>query len=333
MSTKQYTITVTGNFTYINFPNTKDNTSVFRNNSISITRVNDTDLSIISGSNILVLTYTNDLNNASASVDSYISNILNLIKSQEIISNNGVDISSNTISLVTSRNQAGRNGSVNSGTTQDVWSSGGDYTGFATSPETVQVFSSSTADTAAGTGARTVRITGLKSSSSTSYETEDVTLNGTTIVTTVNSWYRINLAYVITAGTSGSNTGIITFRQSTTTTNVFCTIPATYNQSTAAVYTVPAGKTGYLDKYSFGIVRAAGTAGSASISLQFKDNVNSSVFRTINIRDIQTGGPITENFKYPIRLPAGTDLKFRISNVSDNGTAAVVTFSVFLLNN
>lgn len=118
----------------------------------------------------------------------------------------------------------GRNSNIDIGTTpEDIWHGGGNYTGQPENftPETVDVFSANANDTAAGTGARTIRIFGLKTNSSEVYESEDITLNGTSTVTSTNSWWRVNRAYVLTAGSTGSAQGDITIRSTTTTANVF----------------------------------------------------------------------------------------------------------------
>lgn len=144
-------------------------------------------------------------------------------------------------------NKFGVNTRIDSGTTpEDIWDGGGVYTGWATAAETAQVLSSNVNDTSAGTGARTVSITGLNSA----YEitTETLTLNGTTPVTSVNSYIRVHTATVQSAGSGGVNAGTITVRQSTTTANIFLVMRIGYNQSHTSAYTIPAGYTGYMRK-------------------------------------------------------------------------------------
>lgn len=69
--------------------------------------------------------------------------------------------------------------------------------------------SSSVADAAAGTGARTVRIYGLDFAGNPL--TENVTLNGQTKVTSAKSFWRVFGAKVLTAGTGRVNAGDIYF--------------------------------------------------------------------------------------------------------------------------
>lgn len=137
--------------------------------------------------------------------------------------------------------KTGRNTDIDTATApEDLCDGGGVYTGFPVtgSAETLEVFSSDANDTAAGTGARTLRLFGLDAN----YVqiTEDVTLNGVTPVTTTQTFWRMHRAQVLTAGSGGFNAGTITVRHSTTTANVFCVVPIGYSRSQMGGYTVPA---------------------------------------------------------------------------------------------
>jgi len=104
--------------------------------------------------------------------------------------------------------------------------------------------SSNANDTAAGTGARTVRVTYLN----TSFElkTEDVTLNGTTAVNTVATDIAfLERMEVITVGTQGGgNVGTISIYTATAGGgSVWGSIAAGDNMTYWAHHYVPAGKT------------------------------------------------------------------------------------------
>ena len=71
----------------------------------------------------------------------------------------------------------------------------------------VDIISSSAADTAAGTGARTLRLVGLDASYK--LQTEDIALNGQTAVTSVLSYLRLLGAENQTVGSGGVNAGDI----------------------------------------------------------------------------------------------------------------------------
>jgi hypothetical protein len=77
------------------------------------------------------------------------------------------------------------------------------------------IASASTNDTAAGTGARTVKIEYLDQTGAGPF-TETVTLNGTTYVNTVaTNICFIEQITVLTAGSTGSNVGILTLKAAT----------------------------------------------------------------------------------------------------------------------
>ena len=78
---------------------------------------------------------------------------------------------------------------------------------FPPSADTINIASTSTNDTSAGTGARTILIRGLDAN----WEplTETITLTGQAPVTTTNNFYRINKLVVLTVGSLGFNEGDI----------------------------------------------------------------------------------------------------------------------------
>lgn len=206
---------------------------------------------------------------------------------------------------------------------EDVWNGGGIYTGHPSgSPETINIVSSSTADNGVtpGTGALTIQVEGLLTALSESYTTENFTLNGTTPVVSTSTWYRINRCKVLTAGSGGQNAGTITVNHSTTTANVFCVMPATYNQTSIAAFTIPANNIGAIRGVDFSASRASGAAGSATVSIRVRDSITG-VYQVKDVIHITTGSPASEDFElYPIPLPAGADVKLTVEEVSDNAT-------------
>ena len=109
---------------------------------------------------------------------------------------------------------------------------------------TVTLVSASTDDTSAGTGARTVEVQGLDENYLPL--TETFTMNGTTNVVGSSSFLRVFRMRVLTAGTGEINAGNIT--ASIGGSNV-AQILADKGQTLMAVYTIPAGKSGYLTKF------------------------------------------------------------------------------------
>lgn len=127
---------------------------------------------------------------------------------------------------------------------------------------TRSVASSSANDTAAGTGARTVRIT-YYTATMTGPFTTDVTLNGTTAVaTSVADICFIERIEVLTVGSTGSNVGIITlYVNNAGGGGTVWTIAATANQTKGAHHYCPTGKTCFITGLLIGIKGADTTSG------------------------------------------------------------------------
>jgi hypothetical protein len=214
---------------------------------------------------------------------------------------------------------AGTNLTITSlSTPEDIWNGGGLYTGQpTTAPETVTVTSSSINDTSAGTGMQTIRIYGLKTSTSTDEETEDITLAGIGGATSVNTWYRIYTAEGLTYGSGGTNAGNITINHTTTTANVFIDIAVGRGVSTIAAYTVPAGKTAYLQNIYIIMGRANGSAAAGTVSIRTKPNNTTYSGNAIRAYTITTGLAVQPNLIYPIVLTENTDIVVRVDSVSE----------------
>jgi hypothetical protein len=147
--------------------------------------------------------------------------------------------------------QFGINGAV--GTTfETIWTASSVYS-YLSAATVIKVSSDNADDAAAGTGARTIQINGLDGDYNEISEV--VTLNGQTAVNTVNSFLRVFEILVLTAGSGGIAAGIVYAGTGTVTSgvpaNVYATIPAGYNKSEMALWTVPAGYTAYITSYAF----------------------------------------------------------------------------------
>ena len=192
------------------------------------------------------------------------------------------------------------------------------------------VSSSSANDTSAGTGARTVLITGLDANYA--IITETVTLNGQTAVTTTNSFLRINSMLVTTAGTGLANAGIIYIGTGTVTSGVPATIynviSIGFNNTTSSQYTVPAGYTGYLTVARIGLAQDTGTS------------LITGRTRFVGTNGIATTGPIivTNNgisaigFPYPIAVAEKTRIQGEAIGGAANNEAAGF-FELVLIKN
>lgn len=178
----------------------------------------------------------------------------------------------------------------------------------------MRVISSNANDTAAGTGARTVDINYLDASYNE--QTELVTLNGTTAVSTVaTNILRVNGFHSATVGSNGVAVGNVSL-QNTGGTISYAKIAANGNVSRCAVYTVPAGKKAYITEWSGGVAAKAGEVTLRTTS-DLLSNLHPGVFQFKLSSIIESGG-LTGTFTIPVVVPATGDIK--MSAVTDAGT-------------
>lgn len=225
-----------------------------------------------------------------------------------------LDLSRGLISGLTSNHKFGYNGSVNT-TEQPVWAESSVSYAYPAAAATVTISSDNAADTSAGTGARTVYIEGLSSTWATTSET--LTLNGTTAVTSANSYIRINRAYVVTVGSGGVNTGIVYIGTGSVTAGkpavVLASLVAGRGQTLQAIYTVPLGYTAYVVML---IVSASGNANARFYQRQFGGS-----FRVASDNFVGSGSPfVIYHYEYA-GYPAKTDLEIRAASLT--GTVGV----------
>lgn len=163
--------------------------------------------------------------------------------------NYGMEISRGNLSGKTNIRVEARNSSVDT-TEQIIWN-GGEAFSFSQTAASVRIKSGgNAADTAAGAGAREVTIVGINATGTQSTVTL-ATAGSSASATTSTQFIRINDFYVSQAGTyatgaaaTGSNTGAISLETSSGFLQGI--IQANQGRSGTAIYSVPAGKKGYL---------------------------------------------------------------------------------------
>jgi hypothetical protein len=144
----------------------------------------------------------------------------------------------------------------------------------------LDVTSSSTADAAAGTGARTVRIVGLDANYA--YQTDVVTMNGQTIVTTASIWTDVWGADVITHGSGNTNAGDIYMVKTGTGGTYTAGVPGTvtsgmikilagFNTDVTGHFMVP--KTGNMSTYKYRVadICASSYTQAAALLINIQD--------------------------------------------------------------
>ena len=210
---------------------------------------------------------------------------------------------------------------------ETIWDGGGIYSYISTA-ETVAITSTAGADSAAGTGARTVEIQGLDADYNVVLET--LTVGGSTSTT---EFIRIFRAKVVTAGSNGINEGTISITSSDTST-VLAQIgidgtgsnAAGRGQTFMALYTVPAGKTAYLTQWTVGCGK------------QNTDAVATFLARpeggAWNAKDIITVSATTyaKDYKIPLQFTEKTDIEIRAYSTINNSLVSS-TFNLILIDN
>lgn len=197
----------------------------------------------------------------------------------------------------------GNNPDIDAGVPEDIWSGGGLYP-WMTAATSLEVVSSNAADTAAGTGARTMRIVGLDANY---VEIEAVvTLNGITPVAVTPQFFRINRCDLLTAGTGTINAGTITVRDAGAGATR-ALIDAGFGITRQSQFTVPAGKTLAVLTYVQSVTNPTATR---DVTLTTFARLASGVTR-LAVEVSINGNPLIYNLPSPTILPEKTDFGIR----------------------
>jgi hypothetical protein len=222
----------------------------------------------------------------------------------------------------------GKNSDIDTGSVpEDIWAVGGVYTGFVSQREKVEIVSSSAEDSAAGTGCRSVFVSGLDSDFN--IQTENVVPAGITPVDTVGTYSRVNRLRCDEAGSSSSNVGLITARHTTTTANVFGTIIATAGQSEIGCYTVPAGYTGHLKQFRYSMFDSNTNRSTVEF---FIKNENGSELR-IRPQSVSTSNDLSISPYGSYVFSEKTDLCGRVISIANNNGNMNFSFEMILVKN
>jgi hypothetical protein len=197
-------------------------------------------------------------------------------------------------------------------TEEDVWSQGGVYPWIVAPGTALEVVSSATADTLAGTGVQKVRITYLDSTYA--QQTETISMAGTApVALTDTSVLRVNSIRATQVGTGGVAIGNITCRLVGGASTVYREIQLGFTRGRGLCYTVPLGKTLYIT--SLTVSSAAAEAGKAVVRWIGRAQVDDTAptvriaffqpfFETVTLDD-----SFYREFEIPIKIPATADLR------------------------
>ena len=214
--------------------------------------------------------------------------------------------------------------SVSANTPSSIWEGNTDLYAYMTTAQQLKVVSSSASDTLAGTGARTLFLQGVDGSHNEI--TETINMAGLTTVTTVNSYFRIYRAFVVTCGTAVTNVGKITIRNNAATVEQ-AVINAGDGQTLMTLWTVPIGKIAYLLSGTF----SSDSNKGARVSMFTRQLDGGTLYPwQIKYRAFVFSGNNEFNFHIPFRIPAKTDIEVRVNTPASAGTtSAGATFELW----
>jgi len=150
--------------------------------------------------------------------------------------------------------------------------------------------------------------------------TETVTVSSSGATTTTQSFKRIFRAYVTNG--SATNVGDIVVQKGGTT---VATIKAGKSQTLMAVYTVPAGKTGYLTQ---GVCTCqAGADATGDMFVRYFGQDSFRVGHTFEVSG--SGGEYQYTFGVPVKIPAKSDIDVRCT-VRSNNARVTAAFDIIL---
>jgi hypothetical protein len=199
---------------------------------------------------------------------------------------------------------------------EDVWEGGGLYTGFPAEDEIITLSSSDPGDD------QDWEIQGLDTD--WNRQTVTITADGTNLVDSLVTFRRV---YRVINRGSTNNAGIITVAHKTTTANIFAAIPIGVNQAQAAIFTVPAGMSVYVQHLSATLLKEGGATFDRDADIYFMVREPGQVFRPQLSFGISNAAP----FEHPVyggfKCPEKTDIVMRVIQVS-NDTGVFASFDL-----
>jgi len=148
-----------------------------------------------------------------------------------------------------------------------------------------------------------------------------VTLNGTTPVTTTQTFLRINSAVIL----SGSNVGNITISNGGTT---YGYIEATLGTTQACVYTVPAGFALYL----FRIDVTSGTV-NPNKYITMRNVICTSTGRKLRVAEATfQNNQVSFDRQVPFRIAEKTDFQFEMKSSSSTNEVSIFIEAILVEN-
>lgn len=205
-------------------------------------------------------------------------------------------------------------------TNETIWGNSNAYTFLSANMSSPTVVSGSANDAAAGTGARTIVVSGVDANFAPQSET--VTMNGTSTVALVNNYMTINNIYVATAGSGLVAAANITLAAGGVTHGF---LPGGTSDALQFIYTVPAN-CGLL-MYDYSVFEEAASSGGNRTQISYR--TNSGPTRVMTLAGIVTNGILAQTYTVPLYFAAKTQLQAQF--LSAAATTAVSAISTCVL--
>lgn len=192
------------------------------------------------------------------------------------------------------------------------------HTGWISSASILTINSTSASDNLSGTGAQKVIVVGLDENRLEI--TEEIELNGTTDVLTINQFLRVNMFLVTQAGSNETNVGDIQIFQTGSPLNIMSFIENGHSYAQSAIWSVPSDETWYMwgvDGYLYDI----GNAGNIGV-LTFMEKRNGVLTRYLDFAVGTKGSTAQVDVSDKFVMPSGSDWEMRVLEIANNGARA-----------
>jgi hypothetical protein len=227
----------------------------------------------------------------------------------------------------------GENPQVDTATTpEDVWDEGGEYT-FSTTAAIDSLSSDDIGDTDID-----ITVVGLDTDWNEVTQTIPTdAVDGRTRVALTTNLLRFFRAFNANGVELLGNVYVyentaLTLGKPTDVTKIRGKIQIGHGQTLMAIYSVPAGHTGYFLKGYVGLTTGVT---SRSAALTWNARLLGGVFRTQSAIGLSSGGSSTWQYEYPVpvSVPEKSDIKISCTDVGANSTAVSGGFTILLVEN
>ena len=236
------------------------------------------------------------------------------------------EVAKGFVSEATTVNKFGYNQDIDTASPEVVAAFGGSVN-IMTTADTLDIVSSSVNDATGGTGASFIQISGIGADNLS--QTEFITINGTTPVTTVNTWLGVNRMFVLTSGTLETNDGDITAADTLGTVGIQAIIPSGSSVTQQCIFHTQIGYTFLIDYFLFNAIKISGGGGNPEVTFKVWSysrvtNTRYEILRQVidtqrgNYTPIKLSQPLPTGGREVIYITAETDV---------NNTACNARFS------